>query len=391
MVMKYLMAVVAVMLAMTGLATAQTTWTGTNDAAGNSLINLPVLGQTPADASYVRTLTPPDYGATYPTTADPAAGKSGLWVEGMGALIGGTGSVRGDRTFFRGYNLSPTANGQACAAMDNHCIFDRTEVYYWNGTYPSYEHHMGFIGRDGIVRRIWNMQARLDKYAIDLGLQATQFAVYDEYTPGVENSYFSLSSTTAMFNQTTGLVLNRNNMPLLGLRTASAGGSSTRLLTLNNINMIQMGGAAPYNGHSFITPVLWSSDESHTIALGSGNNVINDNDGVIKFVKAKYNITAPAVTLQTMNPHVAISASSSDIRLGASANFFDLDTRITRPAANNLQLTAMTANATTTITLGRSGQNKGTCLELFDHAGNPVYLSVAPGADTVSVSPVSCK
>lgn len=56
-----------------------------------------------------------------------------------------------------------------------------------------------------------------------------------------------------------------------------------------------------------------------------------------------------------------------------------------------LQVTASTANATSTLTLGKTGQNKGSCLELFDSAGTAVYAYVAAGATTFTLSATSCK
>ncbi|MFA6459260.1 MAG: hypothetical protein WCV79_02615 [Candidatus Paceibacterota bacterium] len=63
----------------------------------------------------------------------------------------------------------------------------------------------------------------------------------------------------------------------------------------------------------------------------------------------------------------------------------------TTTPTTNLQVTTATANATSTITVGKINQNKGSCLELFDSAGTPVYAYVASGATTFTLSAVSCK
>lgn len=59
--------------------------------------------------------------------------------------------------------------------------------------------------------------------------------------------------------------------------------------------------------------------------------------------------------------------------------------------AGTLQVATSTSNATTTVVIGKTGQNKGSCLELFDSAGNPVYAYVAAGASTFTLSATSCQ
>jgi hypothetical protein len=56
-----------------------------------------------------------------------------------------------------------------------------------------------------------------------------------------------------------------------------------------------------------------------------------------------------------------------------------------------LQVATSTANATTTLTVGKASQNKGSCLELFDSAGTAVYAYVKPNDTAFTLSTVSCK
>ncbi len=56
-----------------------------------------------------------------------------------------------------------------------------------------------------------------------------------------------------------------------------------------------------------------------------------------------------------------------------------------------LQVVASTTNATTSITIGQPGQNKGSCLVLYDAAGTVIYAYVAAGATTFTLSATSCK
>jgi hypothetical protein len=51
----------------------------------------------------------------------------------------------------------------------------------------------------------------------------------------------------------------------------------------------------------------------------------------------------------------------------------------TTPVAT-LQVTDSSVNATTSLQLGKPGQNKGTCLTYYDTAGTPVYGFIAAGA-----------
>lgn len=55
----------------------------------------------------------------------------------------------------------------------------------------------------------------------------------------------------------------------------------------------------------------------------------------------------------------------------------------------NLQVATTTANATSTLTVGKTGQTKGSCLELFDAVGTAYYVSVVGGA--LQVTTTSCK
>lgn len=57
----------------------------------------------------------------------------------------------------------------------------------------------------------------------------------------------------------------------------------------------------------------------------------------------------------------------------------------------SLQVTVAAANATTTLTVGKTGQNKGSCLELFRSDGSAIYATVASGTTAFVLSTASCK
>jgi hypothetical protein len=59
------------------------------------------------------------------------------------------------------------------------------------------------------------------------------------------------------------------------------------------------------------------------------------------------------------------------------------------PAAS-LQVTNTAANATTTVEIGKSGQNKGSCLKLYRSDGSAIYASVSAGATTFTLSTTAC-
>jgi hypothetical protein len=56
-----------------------------------------------------------------------------------------------------------------------------------------------------------------------------------------------------------------------------------------------------------------------------------------------------------------------------------------------LTVATSTNNATSTFTLGKPNQNKGSCLALFDSAGTAVYAYVPAGGSSFTLSAISCK
>lgn len=62
----------------------------------------------------------------------------------------------------------------------------------------------------------------------------------------------------------------------------------------------------------------------------------------------------------------------------------------TSTPTTQFQVTATSTNATTTVTIGKAGQNKGSCLELYDGAGTVRYFSVTTNGNWAT-STASCK
>ena len=98
----------------------------------------------------------------------------------------------------------------------------------------------------------------------------------------------------------------------------------------------------------------------------------------------------PASQTLTINASTTVAQNLKVQGTGTSyvAGTFGIGT--TSPSTQ-LQVTASASNTTSTLTVGKSGQNKGSCLELYDAAGTAVYAYVAAGASTFSLSANSCK
>lgn len=63
----------------------------------------------------------------------------------------------------------------------------------------------------------------------------------------------------------------------------------------------------------------------------------------------------------------------------------------TSTPSSPLQVTTWATNATTSLTIGKTGQTKGSCLELYRTDGSVIYASVAAGATAFTLTTSSCK
>lgn len=82
---------------------------------------------------------------------------------------------------------------------------------------------------------------------------------------------------------------------------------------------------------------------------------------------------------------------SSFNKLSVFNNLAMLGIGTTTSLTSSLTVATSTANATSSVTIGKPGQNKGSCLELYRSDGTPIYASVAAGATTLTLSTVTCK
>lgn len=91
------------------------------------------------------------------------------------------------------------------------------------------------------------------------------------------------------------------------------------------------------------------------------------------------------------------AANVFNVRNGGSSYFLinaagKVGIGTTTPAAN-LQVTTITANATSSLQVGKANQNKGSCLTYYDTAGTPVYMYFAAGSTAptyTSTQPSGC-
>jgi hypothetical protein len=84
-------------------------------------------------------------------------------------------------------------------------------------------------------------------------------------------------------------------------------------------------------------------------------------------------------------PLALITAGTARMTIGASGS---IGIATTSPVAN-LQV-ANGSNATTTMEVGSSGQNKGSCLKLYRTDGSAIYAYIAAGATTFTLTTTAC-
>lgn len=149
------------------------------------------------------------------------------------------------------------------------------------------------------------------------------------------------------------------------------GGANTVNLSIINADAMAQykGGSIGFGGRQTTgtSPYLWG------VIKGGKENSTNANyAGYLGFWTTESGSTA------SEKMHIT---SRGNVGIGTTTPGWD----------TTLHIATSTANATTTMTIGKVGQNKGSCLELFDAAGSAVYAYVQPGATSFTLSTVSCK
>lgn len=137
--------------------------------------------------------------------------------------------------------------------------------------------------------------------------------------------------------------------------------------TTTPIDRLQIQGANGVNAFGVANTAGTDVFDARPSSLGAGIfDFANSTGGVVASIRGDTGVT--------------FFASGGNFGIGISG-----------PVAN-FQATNSTANATTTIELGQTGQNKGTCMKMYDETGAAAYLYVkhSGGAPTLSVSTTAC-
>jgi hypothetical protein len=182
-------------------------------------------------------------------------------------------------------------------------------------------------------------------------------------TTGLLNTssgYQSLNSnTTGTFNSAFGAFSSNENTT--GSENTAIGGSSlmNNQIGSGNIGLGYFAGAYETGSNTF-----YVDDQDRT-------NTAGDKAGALLY--GTFNATPASQTL-TINASTTIA---QNLKVGGNSN------------SANLQV-KNTVNATTTVEMGSSGQNKGSCLKMYRTDGSAIYAYVAAGATTFTLSTTAC-
>ena len=126
-----------------------------------------------------------------------------------------------------------------------------------------------------------------------------------------------------------------------------------------------------------------------TTGTNDTNLVIDSGSGTGAEPQLRFNrasVLRSAIYVKSDTEALTFFVNGADRGVITTAGNFGAGT--TSPVAN-LQVTNSTPNATTTAEFGRSGQNKGSCIKLYDEVGTAYYLKVATGG-TLNLSATAC-
>jgi hypothetical protein len=134
-----------------------------------------------------------------------------------------------------------------------------------------------------------------------------------------------------------------------------------------------------------------------TGVTGTGNIVLSSSPALVTPTAAAYRggtastafmiLQGTSNAAQTTGGHIDLQPAGG-VETARFLSTGRLGIGTTTPTAE-LQVATTTANATSTLEVGKAGQNKGSCLLLYDVLGAPQYVSIVAGAFTVSTN--TCK
>jgi hypothetical protein len=161
----------------------------------------------------------------------------------------------------------------------------------------------------------------------------------------------------------------------VGYRSGYSAGNSSDYNTLIGY---QAGYGITTGKNNIVLGTATSTTSVNNITTGSQNILIGNNIG-LPSATASGQLNIGNIIYGTGVTGTGSTLSNARIGIGIAS------------PTSLFQVASSTTNATTSVEIGRTGQNKGSCLVLYDAAGTAVYAYVATGAMTFTLSSVSCK
>lgn len=158
------------------------------------------------------------------------------------------------------------------------------------------------------------------------------------------------------------------------------------------------------------TPIhIWESDANTTVTTGNADAIritnpstANNTMGELDFTSVDATAGAELRTsgiLGLTTSHTQGSMSGALAFVTRNAGTYSERMRLTSAASVGIgtttpiadfQATDAGANSTTTVELGKTGQNKGSCLKLYRTDGSAIYAYVAAGATSFTLTTATC-
>ena len=206
---------------------------------------------------------------------------------------------------------------------------------------------------------------RIDSPNPDIELiESDQATPAGKYEIAVQGDVFQVNSRNSADNsfETMLQVVRQSSVPAdLFIMNASSSSATQNTLTLNN-TLSTSGGAQG---------LAWKNSAiSLTMARLSAQAGSSGADSFFKIEVANPAKTLTEYARITTNGYFGIGTSTP---------------------LTQFQVTATGTNSTTTVTIGKGGQSKGTCLELYDQAGTVRYAFIGAGATAFTITGTSCK